>query len=101
LSRNLELLGVLQQRLTDMGVHAEVHDYLLTLVVFRDTRLPVCVFIGGNGQFYSWDSGRGRVHIADVERAAAQLAELAGSPVETELLRSRSLPMKGSDHEDT
>jgi hypothetical protein len=75
LSRDLELLGVLQERLTKLGIHSEVREHLLTLVVFRGTRLPVCVFISGNGRFYSWDSTR--EHVGDVERAAAQLARIA------------------------
>jgi hypothetical protein len=101
LSRDLGLLGVLRERLAQLGIRAELREHLLSLVVFRDSRLPVCVFIGGNGRFYSWDGGRGREHVADVDRTAAQLAKLASSPVKTGPRQRHALPMKGSDHEDT
>ena len=80
LSRDLDLLGVLQEHLAELGAHSEVREHLLSLVVFRDSRLPMCVFISGNGRFYSWDSGRGRDYVEDVERAAAHLAQLASAP---------------------
>jgi hypothetical protein len=79
LSRDLALLKVLQQRLAKLGVHAEVREHLLSLVVFRGSQLPVCVFISNGGRSYSWDSGRNRQLVADVERAADQLAELVTS----------------------
>jgi hypothetical protein len=81
LSRDVELLGALQEHLAKLGVHSEVCEHLLSLVVFRDSRLPMCVFISGNSRFYSWDSGRGREYVQDIERAAAHLAQLASAPV--------------------
>ncbi len=91
LPRDLKLLGALRERLAEQGVRAEVREYLLSLLVFRDSRLPVCVFVGGNGRFYSWESGR--EHVGDVERAAAQLTDLASSPAGTAKQRPRALPV--------
>ena len=95
LSRDLELLGVLKQHLAMLGVRSEVREHLLSLVVFRDSRLPMCVFISGNGRFYSWDSGRGREYVEDVERAAAELAKRVNSPVNTRVATVSFPPDEG------
>jgi hypothetical protein len=80
LDRDLELLGSLGDRLTGQGIRAEVRKHLLSLLVFRGSALPVCVFVSGNGRFYSWESGRSREHVGDIDHAASQLAELVRSP---------------------
>lgn len=78
--QDLALLGVLQQELTGLGVHAEIREHLMSLVVFRGSqRLPMCVFVSG-GRFYCWDSGLRREHVEHVGHVAAELAELAAVP---------------------
>ena len=80
LDRDLELLGLLGERLAGHGIRAEVREHLLSLLVFRGSALPVCVLVSGNGRFYSWESGRGREYVGDIDRAASQLAQLVRSP---------------------
>jgi anti-sigma regulatory factor (Ser/Thr protein kinase) len=92
LSQDLELLGMLQKRLAELDVHAEVREHLLSLVVLRDSRLPVYVFISGGGRFYCWDSGRNRKHVTDVDQAAAHLAALAASQLDTGPQRPHVVP---------
>jgi hypothetical protein len=58
-------------------VHAEVRDHLLSLIVFpAASKLPVCVFMSGEGQLYSWDCERKQRAIADVSRVACELAAM-------------------------
>jgi anti-sigma regulatory factor (Ser/Thr protein kinase) len=93
LDRDLELLGLLGDRLTGQGIRAEVREHLLSLLVFRGSALPVCVFVSGNGRFYSWESGRGREHVVNVDHAAAQLADLVRSPTQSMSLTPHALPV--------
>jgi hypothetical protein len=78
ISRDLELLGRLRARLAEVGICAEVRDHLMGLVIFPPApALPVCVFVSGNGQFYSWDGGRRTKTVAHLAQAAAELAVVA------------------------
>lgn len=75
---HLELLGRLKRRLAEFGVRAEVRDHLMSLVVFPPApALPICVFVGGDGQSFSWDRGHKRTSVADLTRAADELASIA------------------------
>jgi hypothetical protein len=76
-SRDLDLLDRLRRSLAAVGVHAEVRDHLLSLIVFpAASKLPVCVFVSGESQFYPWDCERKRRAVADVSRVARELAAM-------------------------
>jgi hypothetical protein len=78
ISRDLDLLSRLKGRLGMVGVQAELRDHLMSLVVFPPApALPVCVFVGGNGNFYTWDGGRSRQSVTEVMKAANELAVFA------------------------
>ena len=77
-SRCLELLARLKHRLGILGVRAEVREHLMSLVVFPSgPALPVCVFVSGDGRFYSWDSEQRKRSVFDVGKAAEELAVIA------------------------
>jgi hypothetical protein len=77
ISRDLDLLDTLRRALAAVGVHAEPRDHLLSLVVFPTApTLPVCVFVSGQGRFYSWDCERNRHAVGDVSRVAGKLAAM-------------------------
>jgi hypothetical protein len=82
IARHLELLGRLRRCLAQVGVRAEVREHLMSLVVFPPApALPVCVFVSGDGQFYSWDCGQKRQAVADVTQAADNLAATVGGVI--------------------
>lgn len=76
-SRDLDLLDRLRRALAVAGVHAEVRDHLLSLIVFpAASTLPVCVLVSSEGQFCSRDCERKRRAIANVSRVAGELAAM-------------------------
>jgi anti-sigma regulatory factor (Ser/Thr protein kinase) len=76
---DLRSLGALRSCLYAMGVRAELREHLMGLVVFAPSPvLPVCVFVDGNGQFFTWGSTGERHPVRDARGAACRLAALAG-----------------------
>jgi hypothetical protein len=74
ISRDLELLNRLKFHLGAVGVHAEVREHLMSLVVFpAPPALPVCVFVSGGGQFYSWHGSQRQLPATDIMHAAKEL----------------------------
>ncbi|MFG1947381.1 hypothetical protein [Nonomuraea sp. NPDC048826] len=66
----------LRDRLVSRGVNAELRDNNCALMVHkREPGLPVWVFVGYGGAYYSWQSAEKRHPIDDVEGAADVLAE--------------------------
>jgi hypothetical protein len=82
ISRDLKLLDRLKRRLRMVGVHAEVREHLMSLIVFPPIpALPICVFISGEGGFYSWNGGQSQQPVTDLEKAAEDIAMDAVSHV--------------------
>ncbi len=70
------MLIVLRDRLTPLGVNAELRDNNSALMVHRSERgLPVWVFVGYGGAYYSWQNAEKRHPTSDPEGAANVLAE--------------------------
>ena len=70
------MLVPLRDRLTGLGVNAELRDNNSVLLVHKQgPGLPVWVFVGYGGAYYSWQSTEKRHPINDVEGAADVLAE--------------------------
>jgi hypothetical protein len=62
--------------LVRLGVHAELRDNNSALMVHRpEPGLPVWVFVGYGGAFYSWQNAEKRHPVDDPEGAAKLLAE--------------------------
>ncbi|GAA4952641.1 hypothetical protein HD597_009637 [Nonomuraea thailandensis] len=74
--REGDLLVRLHAQLTNLGVNAELRDDNTALVVHkREPGLPVWVFVGFGGNYYSWQSAEQRHPAHDPEGAAKLLAE--------------------------
>ncbi|MFI7104749.1 hypothetical protein ACIBK9_00415 [Nonomuraea sp. NPDC050227] len=70
------MLVRLRDRLTGLGVNAELRDNNSVLLVHRPVEgLPVWVFVGYGGAYYSWQSAEKRHPTSDPEGAANVLAE--------------------------
>ncbi|YCK35887.1 hypothetical protein ACNF49_17920 [Actinomadura sp. ATCC 39365] len=70
------MLVRLRDRLTGLGVNAELRDNNSVLLVHRPAGgLPVWVFVGYGGAYYSWRSAEKRHPTSDPEGAANVLAE--------------------------
>ncbi|MBN6058296.1 hypothetical protein JYK22_40620, partial [Nonomuraea sp. RK-328] len=66
----------LRDRLASRGVNSELRDNNTALMVHRpEPGLPVWVFVGYGGVYYSWQSAEQRYPVDDVEGAANVLAE--------------------------
>lgn len=66
----------LRDRLVDLGVNALLRDNNSALLVQRpEPGLPVWVFVGYGGAYFSWQSAERRHPVGDVEGAASVLAE--------------------------
>ncbi|MEV4224759.1 hypothetical protein [Nonomuraea sp. NPDC049725] len=66
----------LRDRLVSLGVNAELRDSNTALMVHRpDPGLPVWVFVGYGGTYYSWQNAEKRHPTSDPEGAANVLAE--------------------------
>jgi hypothetical protein len=64
----------LGEYLTRLGVRAEVRDNMSALMVHRpDKGMPVWVFVGYGGAYYSWQSAEKRHSVNDVAGAAREL----------------------------
>ncbi|MEV1249871.1 hypothetical protein ACIBO2_28605 [Nonomuraea sp. NPDC050022] len=71
-----ELLMRLRDALTRLGVNADLRDNNSALLVRKpEPGLPVWVFIGYGGAYFSWQSAEKRHPVDDVEGAANVLAE--------------------------
>jgi hypothetical protein len=71
-----ELLVRLRDALTRLGVNADLRDNNSALLVRRpEPGLPVWVFVGYGGAYFSWQSAEKRHPVDDVEGAANVLAE--------------------------
>ncbi|WP_101788516.1 hypothetical protein [Nonomuraea indica] len=65
----------LRDRLATRGVNAELRDNNSALMVHRpEPGLPVWVFVGYGGAYYSWQHAERRHPVDDVEGAADVLA---------------------------
>jgi hypothetical protein len=73
------LLVQLRNALLALNVRSELRDNGTALMIPR-TRvgLPVWVFVGFGGAYFSWQSAEKRHPVADMEGAANVLAEYAG-----------------------
>ncbi|MER6510343.1 hypothetical protein ABT158_26215 [Nonomuraea sp. NPDC001636] len=70
------MLVRLRDRLTGLGVNAELRDNNSVLLVHRPVEgLPVWVFVGYGGACYSWQNAEKRHPTSDPEGAANVLAE--------------------------
>ncbi|MFI6919966.1 hypothetical protein ACIBIZ_08430 [Nonomuraea spiralis] len=70
------MLVRLRDRLTGLGVNAELRDNNSVLLVHRSAGgLPVWVFVGYGGAYYSWQNAEKRHPTSDPEGAANVLAE--------------------------
>ncbi|MEV5560989.1 hypothetical protein AB0L44_45765 [Nonomuraea wenchangensis] len=70
------MLVRLRDRLTGLGVNAELRDNNSVLLVHRPVEgLPVWVFVGYGGAYYSWQNAEKRHPTSDPEGAANVLAE--------------------------
>lgn len=66
----------LRDRLVGLGVNAELRHNSTALLVHRpDPGLPVWVFVGYGGAYYSWQNAERRHPTSDVEGAANVLAQ--------------------------
>jgi hypothetical protein len=71
-----ELLVRLRDALTRLSVNADLRDNNSALLVRRpEPGLPVWVFVGYGGAYFSWQSAEKRHPVDDVEGAANVLAE--------------------------
>lgn len=78
LARNEEesnMLIVLRDRLTPLGVNAELRDNSALMVHRSERGLPVWVFVGYGGAYYSWQNAERRHPTSDPQGAANVLAE--------------------------
>ncbi|WP_329083215.1 hypothetical protein [Streptosporangium sp. NBC_01469] len=72
-------LTLLREALLRLGVRTELRDNDTALMIPRpQVGLPVWVFVGYGGAFYSWQSAEKRHPINDVAGAAQVLADYAG-----------------------
>jgi hypothetical protein len=70
------MLIVLRDLLTPLGVNAELRNNNSALMVHRpELGLPVWVFVGYGGAYYSWQNAEKRHPTSDPEGAANVLAE--------------------------
>ncbi|WP_113699068.1 hypothetical protein [Nonomuraea lactucae] len=66
----------LRDKLVGLGVNAELRDNNSALMVHRpEPGLPVWVFVGYGGAYYSWQNAEKRHPVDDVEGAASVLAQ--------------------------
>ncbi|WP_424528934.1 hypothetical protein ACOZ38_04455 [Sphaerisporangium viridialbum] len=66
----------LRDHLTGLGVDADLRASMPALLVHRpDVGLPLWVFVGYGGAYYSWQSAEKRHPVADAEGAALVLAD--------------------------
>jgi hypothetical protein len=73
------LLMMLRDALLRLNVRAELRDNGTALMIPRpQVGLPVWVFVGFGGAYFSWQSAEKRHPVADMEGAANVLAEYAG-----------------------
>jgi hypothetical protein len=75
------LLIRLRDALTRLAVNAVLRDNNTALLVYRpDGGLPVWVFVGYGGGYFSWQTAQKRHPVSDVEGAARMLADYIGRP---------------------
>ncbi|MFC4588772.1 hypothetical protein ACFO8L_21970 [Sphaerisporangium corydalis] len=66
----------LHEHLTGLGVDAELRAAMPALLVHRpDVGLPLWVFVGYGGAYYSWQSAEKRHPVTDAAGAAMVLAD--------------------------
>ncbi|MFC4530128.1 hypothetical protein [Sphaerisporangium dianthi] len=62
--------------LADLGLRAELREHMPALLVHRpDVGLPLWVFVGYGGAYFSWQSAEKRHPVCDVPGAALALAD--------------------------
>ncbi|GAA3077257.1 hypothetical protein [Streptosporangium carneum] len=73
------LLALLQDALLRRGVRAELRDNGTALMIPRPrVGMPVWVFVGYGGAYFSWQSAEKRHPVNDLEGATQVLAEYVG-----------------------
>jgi hypothetical protein len=73
--RELDLLGQLGATLREAGIRAELRQETAALLAYRPgAELPVWIFIGDGGAFFSWHYGQKRHAVSDVGGAAVVIA---------------------------
>ena len=76
-SRSLLLLHGLKERLAALGVHAEIREHLMGLIVFGPApALALYVSVSDGGRFFAWQSDDGRHRVDDLAGAARRLSAL-------------------------
>ncbi len=69
----------LRDRLIGLGVVGELRDNNTALMIRRPAGgMPVWVFVGYGGAFYSWQSAEKKHPVSDVEGAAKVIADYVG-----------------------
>ncbi|MFF0309264.1 hypothetical protein ACFYSC_17695 [Streptosporangium sp. NPDC004379] len=78
--REVFALTRLRDELLKHGIHAELRDDDSALMVHRPggAGLPVWVFVGYGGAYYSWRSAEKRHPVSDLQGAAQVLADYVG-----------------------
>ncbi|MFF5210860.1 hypothetical protein [Streptosporangium sp. NPDC000396] len=77
--KEARLLTLLRDALLRLGIPAELRDNDTALMVPRpQVGLPVWVFVGYGGAFYSWQSAEKRHPVDDVDGTAQVLADYVG-----------------------
>jgi len=75
ISRSILLLHRLKERLAALGVHAEIREHLMGLIVFGPTpAMPLYVSVSDGGRFFAWHSDDGRHRVDDLIGAARRLS---------------------------
>ncbi|MEU4228920.1 hypothetical protein AB0F17_31890 [Nonomuraea sp. NPDC026600] len=71
----------LHDLLAEIGIQAELRDNYSALMVHRPKPgMPVWVFVGYGGGYYSWDNANKRHPVDDPAGAARELAEYVRRP---------------------
>ncbi|GII79660.1 hypothetical protein Sru01_46420 [Sphaerisporangium rufum] len=75
LSDETSKLVQLRNELTRLGVAAGLRDNMSALMVRPSRGMPIWVFVGYGGQYFSWQSAEKRHPVSDVAGAARALVE--------------------------
>jgi len=98
ISRSLVLLHGLKERLAALGVHAEIREHLMGLIVFGPApALPLYVSVSDGGRFFAWQSDDGRHRVDDLTGAARRLSAsvrngITGAVMHPSAIHAQTMP---------